>query len=187
MNDSKLQEELLGLEIQSPALKEKYEKEVAKMLEKALNRSGRFAWGFFTLMGFSFMVGFAGVALLAGPGLPWQGRMLFAAGSLFGALLMVLSLQILLKGTFHQRKDSFALFGLIWVILVVSMVGSLLVGGMVLDTAKGTKMVVSALAFLVLGGLPLTWSRIEESELRLREYILGLQLRIEELLEKQSR
>jgi len=187
MSNSNMREELLGLDTQDPELRARYEGEVSKLLEKRLTPGERVVWVLFTLLGFVFMIGFAGVALLVGPDMPWQGRAMFGGGAIFGALWAALCIRILRHGTFHLRRDSYAMFGLTWVFLVLMTVASLLVSGLVLDSAKGTQMVVSVLTFLVLFGLPLTWGRIAESELRLREYILGLRLELEELLEKESR
>jgi len=126
---------------------------------------------------------FGTLAVVTGGSLPWLGRIGFGLGSLFGAVWMILSITILKKGSYNLRKDSFALSGAAWTFLVLMCTLSLLKGSQTADTAKGVLTVVSSLTFLVLFGLPLTWWRISESELRVREKLLLLELQLSELSE----
>lgn len=187
MNDSKLRDELLRLETFSPNLREEYEKELKNMIEKRLKPWERVWWSWWALLGFGFMVGFGAVAWLGGPDLPWPGRMIFALGSLFGGLWMILCLGIVIKGVFHLRKDSFALGGVVWVFLVMVSTIVLLLGSQTEDPSRGVLMIVSNLTFLVMCGLILTWGRVADSELRLRENFLRLELQLCELAEHVAR
>ena len=186
MNDWTLRDELLRLETFSPNLRQKYEKELKKMIEKPLSSWERVWWGGWALFGFAFMVGFGALALFTGPYLPWPARVGFGLGSLFGLVWMVLCVLILKRGRFHLRKDSFILGGVTWTLLVIMTVGCLILGGQMPDTSKGILMIVSNLTFLVMCGLGLTWGRIAESELRFRENLLRLELQLTELAENRG-
>ena len=183
MNDPRLRDELMSLETFSPNLRRKYENELKDLLEKRLTPWQRVWWSWWALLGFAFTVGFGAVALLVGPGLPWPARAGFGLGSLFGLMWMVLCLLILKRGMFHLRKDSFVFGGITWAFLVIMTTGSLVLGSQMPDTSKGILMIVSALAFLVMFAPVLTWGRITESELRLRESFLRLELQLSVLSE----
>ena len=183
MNDPDLRDELLRFETFSPNLKEKYRKELKNMLEKRLKPWERVWWSWWALLGFGFMAGFGAIALLAGPDLPWPGRMIFGLGSLSGAVWMILCLAIVKKGTFHLRSDPFVLGGVMWATLVIVTVIVLLVSSQMEDSSRGALMIVSNLTFLVMFGLILTWGRIADSELRCRENFLRLELQLSELAE----
>ncbi len=183
MNDHDLREELLRLETFSPQLRQRYKTELESMVERRLRPWERVWWCCWAVMGFGFVAVFGAAALIAGPELHWLARTLFGLGAIFGVVWMIICLLILKKGSFHLRKDAFAIGGVTWVLLVMMSVIVLLLGSQIPDTPTAVLMVVSNLTFLVMFGLILTWGRIADSELRFRENFLRLELQLSELAE----
>ena len=77
-------ERLLNAEQVTPALKDRYHKELQAMLEKQLTGTMRWAWFGSAVMGVGFASLFGALAIFAPADFPWWGRLTFAAGSLFG-------------------------------------------------------------------------------------------------------
>lgn len=74
-------ERLLDAEQVTPALKERYHKELQAMLEKQLSGMQRWGWLGSAIMGLGFAALFGTLAVVAPAEFPWWGRLIFATGA----------------------------------------------------------------------------------------------------------
>jgi len=198
MSDSDLRDKLLELETVTPELEAQYRKQMDALLERPLTLGTRIGLVVGVFMGIGFLILFSGCAIAVTwlePGFPLLGRIMFAGGGLFGLAWAIYCFVVLRKGSFNLdlwRSETFrqfrtvspAAFGITWTFLVLMTVGSLLMGSQMEDHVRGIQMVLNALVFLVLFGLPLMiLSSATESELLVREKFLQLELHLAELRE----
>ena len=182
MNDTNqgFREQLLKSEQVTPALKERYEREIQAMLEKQLAGVRRWVWLGSAIMGAAFAVLFGTLAIITPAGFPLVGRVGFAAGALFGIGWAVLGIRVFRRGLLDLKKDSGAAAGMAWALPVL-----LLTMWMVWapDTIVGLRMILCGLVFLVMGLGFLMRHVIELSELKTRERLLEIEYRLAELAE----
>lgn len=173
-------ERLLKQEQASPALKERYTKEIQAMLEKRVTGLHRFGWLVAAISGLGFAVLFGTLAILAPVEFPWSGRLIFALGVPFGIGWMVLGIRVFRQGAINSKPDSGGAAGMAWglPVLVVTVVLA-----SAPDDIVGVRMIVSALAFLIMGALFLLRHVVEQSELKTREKLLQIEYRLAELVE----
>ncbi len=182
MNDTNrgFREQLLKMEQVTPALKERYDREIQAMLEKQLTGVRRWVWLGSAIMGVAFVLLFGTLAIIAPADFPIYGRVIFAAGALFGIGWAVLAARIFRRGSLDLKKDSGAAAGMAWglpvIILTLCMVSAP-------DTIVGLRMILSGLVFLVMGAAFLMRHVIELSELKTRERLLEIEYRLAELAE----
>jgi hypothetical protein len=168
----------------TPSLKERYDLEVQAMLEKKLTTLGRVVWLIATIVGVGFAAVFGGLAAFAPAGIPWQGRLGFAGGALFGLGWALLGIRILRRGSFQFRADEGMVAAMSWVwpvfLLTIFMVWAP-------NNLMGLRMILMGLAFLLMGAVFLTTSVIRQAELRSREKLLEIEYRLAELSESLRR
>lgn len=179
MNES-FRDQLLKMERVTPALKERYEKEVQAMLEKRVTGIRRWVWLGCAVAGVGFAVLFGMLAITAPAEFPLTGRIAFAAGALFGIGWAVLGLRIFRRSSIDLKIDSGAAAGMAWGLPVI-LVTLFMVSAP--DTIIGLRMIVAGLVFLVMGLAFLLRHVIEQSELKTREKLLEIEYRLAELVE----
>jgi hypothetical protein len=147
-------------------------------------------------MGVGFFILFSTVAIAVTwlePGFPLIGRLVFAAGALFGLAFAILFGLVLKKGsirlgfwrnaTLRQLRTVHpAAFGLTWAFCVLLTVACQIMGSQMPDTAKGNQMILGGIVAMVLFGIPIMiLSCATEAELLQREKFLQLELQLAEL------
>lgn len=185
MNDPKkeFRDRLLEMEQITPALKDKYQKETQAMFEKKLTVFGKFAWIGSGILGIVFVVLFGTVAIWAPKEFPVLGRMVFILGAVFGLAWAGLCASILKRGSFDRMSHSKAAAGMGWGITIIVMTWAMLFAGKHPDSLSGIRAICVGLAFLVMAAVFMITSRIQQSELRTREKLLEIELRMAELAE----
>lgn len=182
MNDTNriFREDLLKSEQVTPALKERYEREIRAMLEKQLTGVRRWVWLGSAILGVAFALLFGTLAIVTPADFPLVGRVGFAAGAFFGIGWAVLGIRGFRRRSLDLKKDSGAAAGLAWALPII-----LLTLWMVSapDTIVGLRMILSGLVFLVMGLAFLMRHVIELSELKTRERLLEIEYRLAELAE----
>jgi MFS family permease len=179
MNDS-FRDRLLKMEQATPALKERYDKEIQAMLEKRISGIRRWVWLGSAVMGVGFAVLFGTLAIITPAEFPMTGRIGFAAGALFGIGWAVLGWRVFRRSSINLKIDSGAAAGMAWglpiILLTLFMVSAP-------DSIVGLRMIISGLVFLVMGLAFLLRHVIEQSELKTREKLLEIEYRLAELVE----
>lgn len=172
---------LVQCETPTPAYHRKYQQEMQAMFEKRLSRAGRVMWGFWTVFGLAQAIFFAVVAVTTYGQLPLWGTAVFIGGAVFGLTFGGLCAWITATGRIQLKSQPPAMAGLAWCFVVLMMT---LVLVMAPATTVGVKMIVSTLAFLILGAVFLLASRAEQAELRTKERLLVIEYRLAELAER---
>jgi hypothetical protein len=179
-SNDQFRERLLTMERVTPSLKEHYEQEIQAMLEKKLSRAGRIVWLLATIASLGFAIVFLALAVLLPTSYPWQVRLGFVGGALFGLGWALLGVRILRRGSLNLRIDEGFAAGMAWV-WPVFLVTIFLVWAP--DNMVGMRMIVSGLAFLLMGAVFLLASIIRQSELSGREKLLEIEYKLAELTE----
>jgi hypothetical protein len=175
-----LRERLLKMEQVTPSLKQRYEREIQDMLEKKLTGVRLWAWLVSAIAGLAFAVLFSTLAVMMPTGFPWPGRLGFAGSALFGIGWAILGIRVFRNGSLDLKIDTGAAAGMSWV-LPVFLVTLFMVWAP--DSITGLRMIVSSLAFLIMGAVFLIRHVIEQSELNAREKLLEIEYRLAELTE----
>jgi len=184
MNDQSIRERLLNMEERTPALEERFKKEIKRMLERKLTRFEKIAWALASVVGAFFVIFFSYLALVT-RGLPWLARVGFIEGAVFGAAWVALGMWILKKGSFNWFQHENAVHGITFGFVLLLLVSLLLLGGQLEDEVKGIKMMLSGAIFFMIFGIPALFNmRISRTEASLREQLLRIQLNMAELTEK---
>lgn len=186
MNESNktFRDKLLDMEKPNTRHKEKYEKEILKMVEKKLTGLNRFAHIVGLIMGLGFAVLFGTLAVTVPKGFPLWGRFIWALGAVFGLLIVAVESWILKKGTINLKKDNMAIAGLSWSFVVILGAITLVHSGEFPDPITGVRALVSILFFLVMAAVFMIRAFVERSELNTREKLLEIEYRLAELAEK---
>lgn len=171
-------ERLLDAEQVTPALKERYHKELQPMLEKQLAGMRRWIWLGVAVMGLGFAVGFGTLAVVLPSDFPWSGRLIFAAGALFGIGFGLLGLKVFRRGSLDLKFDTWAANGMAWALPVLVATVAMVAAP---DNVVGLRMILSGLVFLVMGAAFLIRHVVEQSELKTREKLLEIEYRLVEL------
>ncbi|GAH40619.1 unnamed protein product [marine sediment metagenome] len=186
MNKSKktFRDKLLDMEKPNTRHKEKYEKEMLKMVEKKLTGLNRFAHIVGLIMGLGFAVLFGTLAVIVPKGFPLWGRFMWALGAVFGLLIVAVEGWILKKGTINLKEDNMAIAGLSWSFVVILGTVVLVFSEKFSDPITGVRALVSILFFLVMAAVFMIRAFVERSELNTREKLLEIEYRLAELAEK---
>jgi hypothetical protein len=185
MNDG-LRDKLVAQQERDRASEEQFWREMERMMETKLTPARRIAWGLSGLMGVFFVVLFSYVAWTAPSEFPLAGRLVFIAGSVFGAIWAGISGVILRRGTFHLKTDENMVNGVVWGFMVLMMTAFLLMAGNMENRTAGISLVLNGLVFIVLFGIPAIVNlRINRMEQGLREQMLRLQITLAEIAENQ--
>jgi hypothetical protein len=188
MLDPQLREKLLAQEEQTPALKERYEKEIQTMIEKPLSKQRRIAYsivGVVSIIGFCvFAYAFYQVAFAVDEQLPLMVPLTLAVGAVAALVWAGLCFNVARKGSLNIKKDAGTMTGVIWMVVVVSMVANLMMGMEMEDAASGARMILYGLVFLVMGALFMIQNWIERMKVDFKESVLRLELQVAEMNEK---
>jgi hypothetical protein len=167
----------LQAEATSPALRDKYEKEVANMLETKLE--GFKKWHLIGSGVITFIMGgFFGYTGITQTHLPALIRIGFGGGALFGFAWTGMVAWIVHRKSLNKKTDTTFMAHWAWGAVLFNMVIILLVGGKNPDSTRSVFMAVSGLVFLLMGALFMLANRIEQSELRTREKLLEIELKL---------
>jgi hypothetical protein len=179
MNE-KLRDKLIGAEAEDPALRAEYERRLQAMLETPLTTSRKMGSIFALVACAATVVLSAAVAFRFrnGPPVVLEGM---ALGALFGLAGLVLIGRMLLRGTFRHDLDSSRQAGLIWVFVVLLVTLFMVAGG--ISSIQGVGLTVIGIVFLIGAGVMLLRTVVEQSELRTREKLLELELRLAKISE----
>ena len=183
MNDS-LRERLLRLEQVTPALKERYDKEVQAMLEKRLTGTDRKVVLGSTVMSVVFAVLLVVLAII--PPLaevPLLVRLPQAVGVLFCVGFAILGVRILRRGSMDLKFDTSVIIGMVWALAVLMAIMFMVMSLFAPDRIAGLWMMIFGLVVLVVGAVFLIRHGIAQSELRTREKLLEIEYRLAELAE----
>jgi len=183
MNDS-FRERLLRLEQVTPALKERYDKEVQAMLEKRLTGTDRKVWLGGTVMSVVFAV-FLGAMAIIPPlaEVPLLVRIPNAVGVLFCVAFAILGVRILLRGSMDLKFDTSVIIGMVWGLAVLTVIMFTVMSLLVPDRIVGLWMMIFGLVVLVVGAVFLIRHAIAQSELKTCEKLLEIEYRLAELAE----
>jgi len=176
-----LSERLLRCEIETPALREKYEKEVQAMFEKRLGPAQRWMWVFWTLFGLAQAIVFSWAAVASFGQLPGWGTLIFAIGVPFALATAGLSAWIAYTGRLLLKTHPPAIAGLMWVLIVI-LVTIFMVAAP--DSIVGLRMLLSGLIFLVMVAVFMLAGRTEQAELRTKEKLLEIEYRLADLSDR---
>ena len=174
----KFSDRLIQCEAPTPALHEKYRKEITAMLEKELSPRGRVGWIFWAVFCLALATLFGYVAIWSYGDLPLWGTGIFALGALFDLILAGISAWIAYSGRLLVKIQPPAMAGLGWGFTVI-VVTIFLVA--MPDSFAGVRALVGGLVFLVMAAVFLLASRAEQVELRTKEKLLEIEYRIAEL------
>lgn len=180
MND-RFRDRLLKMEQVTPALRERYDKEIQAMLEKPLTGVCRWTTLIWTVMGLGAAILGGTVAIIAPSPLPLTGRIGLAAGALLGIGFAVMGLRIVWRGSINLRTETAAYAALAWILPVI-LVTLLMVSAP--DSIVGLRRIICGLVFLVMGAMFLIRHVVEQSELKTREKLLEIEYRLAELAEQ---
>ena len=183
MNDS-FRERLLRLEQVTPALKERYDKEIQATLEKRLTRTDRKVWLGGTVMSVVFAV-FLGAMAIIPPlaEVPLLVRIPNAVGVLFCVAFAILGVRILLRGSMDLKFDTSVIIGMVWGLAVLTVIMFTVMSLLVPDRIVGLWMMIFGLVVLVVGAVFLIRHAIAQSELKTCEKLLEIEYRLAELAE----
>ena len=183
MNDS-LRERLLRLEHVTPALKERYKKEVQAMLEQRITGTGRWVVLGFTVMSVVFAV-LLGVFAIIPPlaEVPLLPRLPVALGVPFCVGFAILLLRVLRRGSWDLKSDPSFIIGMIWKLVLLMVIMFMVMSLLAPDRIAGLWMMIFGLVVLVVGAVFLIRHVIEQSELKIREKLLEIEYRLIELAE----
>jgi hypothetical protein len=183
MTDS-FRERLLELEPMTPALKERYDKEVQAMLEKRLTGTDRKVVLGFTVMSVVFAV-LLGVLAIIPPlaEVPLLVRLGPALGALYSVGFAILGVRVLRRGSMDLKFDTSVIIGMVWGLVVLMVILFTVMSLLVPDRIVGLWMMIFALVQLVVGAVFLIRHGIAQSELRTREKLLEIEYRLAELAE----
>jgi MFS family permease len=186
MNESEkdFRDRLLDAERFSPALKEKYEKEVQEMLEQKLTGVRRWAYICGAAMGVGFALLFGTVAILAPREFPILGRIAFVTGAVFGLAFAGLAGWIAKKGTLKLKTHPVAMAGMAWGFTVIMVVLFMFLGSGLPDPIIGVRMIVIGLVFLVGAAVGLILARVEQAQLKTQEKLLEIEYRLAQMAEQ---
>ncbi|MBI2435384.1 MAG: hypothetical protein HYV26_21220 [Candidatus Hydrogenedentes bacterium] len=185
MSDPELREALLAREQLSPALKARHEQEVRKMMVRPLKWYERIAYACGCVLGLSFFGIFSWVGVHASNTLPPLAVAGFFLTALFGLAFAAVAFLVLRAGKLRVLRDEGLFTGLVWMFMVLMMTLFLVLGQEMEDTAKGTQMILIGLVFFVtFGVVGLLQYRIHQTESRVREAVLRVELQVAELAER---
>lgn len=180
MSNHDFSDRLLSVEQTTPAFRERYEKEIRKMLEKTLTPLQRFAFGFSTVLSIGMAVFFTWAAI-SGRGLPPAFRAMFGLGVLVTLAWAIVGGRIVLSGKMHLKTHPNTLTGMMWGFVLTVQIVILMWGGQHPESVKSVYMAIYGLTFLLMAALFMVSNRIEQSELNMKEKLLGIEMRLAEI------
>lgn len=169
--------------------KERYEMQVKHILSQTLTPAKRVAYAVGAVLGLFLAVDFGVLAVtlhITGGYAAW-GRAAIAILAALGLLWTVLAGRIAIRGTVNLRDDRRAIARLQWGLSLLIFIVALLAGWLEVRYGSGKWSVfiaVVGLAYLITGALFVIRNHVDQSELRIREKLLEIELGLAELNEK---
>lgn len=178
--NSEFKDNLMKSEADNSSARARYEKALAGLIESPLEwpRKAGLIFGLVVSIATVVISAILAIRFRTGPAVMLEG---FALGGAFGIVGAVIIGRILLRGTYHRRRDSVAQANLIWVFVVLMEVVFMEMDG--LYPKSGGRMTLFGLVFLIGGAVLLLRTVIEQSELRTREKVLEVQFDLAEIKE----
>lgn len=172
---------LLQCEIETPALREKYDKEMRTMFEQQLGFTKRAIHVFVAIVCLASVVLFAWLAIATYGDLPVLVTASFGIGIVFALAFAGLVAWIAFTGRLLLKIHPPAMAALVWV-FTVFMVTVFMVAAP--NSIVGLRMMVCGLVFLVGAAAFLLGSRTEQAELRTKEKLMEIEYRLADLAER---
>ena len=172
-------ERLVGAERLTPAYRERYDEAVHEMMEQRLTGPSKWGYLVMALVCLGLAVTFGTVAIIAPKGFPPLGRIGFIAGAVFGLGFAGYMVWLVRRGSVSLKRDPLSMAGMGWGIVVIMMTIGLLTRGEV-----GDSMVLRGLPFMLFAALCLITARLQQTEVRIHERLLGIEYRLAELMEE---
>lgn len=178
---------VMAHEQRSKEFEERFRQTIENMTTGKLTPLSRVGYALGAIMGLCFAGFFGYVAWTAPSEFPMLGRLTFVAGAIFGGLWAGLCAYVVRKGSFSLEPDESTMHGLTWGFMVLMMTAFLIIGGRMEDRVLGISMVLNGLVFYVAFAIPAFVSmRVNRLELRVREQLLMMEIRMTEMAEKQG-
>jgi hypothetical protein len=183
MSAPSFRDRLCELEPQNAQLREKYEENLRNIMEQKLTPIMK---AFIVCVG----VGSIAIAIFLGTlayihgELPPLARLGLAAGSAFAVAWVVLVGWTLKKGTWFGRIQPTIIAGLSWIFAVLMETCFLVLAPQFPDKYLGTVAIFSGLVLLIGAGVGLLATRIQQTELTMRESFLRMEFRLAQLAEE---
>ena len=177
---------LCKLEPLNAQLRAKYEETLMNILEKKLTP---------VMKGFIICVGVTSIAITIFLGtlafihdeLPLLARLALAGGSAFAAAWTVLVGWTLKKGTWFGKIQPTIIAGLSWTLAVLMETCFLVLAPQFPDRFLGTVAIFTGLVILIGAGVGLLGTRIQQTELTMREAFLRMEYRLAQVAEELSK
>ena len=176
-----LQQKLISAEPENPQLRAEYERRLTAMLEAPLTwyRKSGLIFAMVVCTATIILSGIIAFNYRHGPSVVLEGM---AVGAAFGLAGLIMLGRILLRGVYRLGRDSMAQAALVYGFIVLLDVLFMVAGG--ISTVQGIGLNVIGLFFLIGCGFILIRTVIEQSELRTREKLLELELRLSQMTEE---
>lgn len=181
----RLREQLIGLEKVNPVLRERYDKEVSEMLTQELKGMRKWSLVATGVISLGLGVTFASVAVI-GSELPSLIRIGFAVGAAFSFAWVGMAVWILKGGVHKSRQHPTWMANWTWGVTLSMMIIFMMQAGKEPDSVRSVFMVLNGLVYLLMGALFLIRNCIEQAELKTREKLLEIELRLAEIEERTS-
>ncbi len=178
-----LREQLVCLEHTNPDLRKRYEKEISEMLTQELKGMRKWSLVATGLLSVGLGGTFTTVAVI-GEGLPPLIRIGFAIGAAFSLAWVGMAVWILKGGVHKSRQHPTWMANWAWGVTLSMMIIFMMQAGKEPDSVRSVFMVLSGLVYLLMGALFLIRNCIEQAELRTREKLLEIELRLAEIEER---
>ena len=193
MSDHKrFSDRLIAAEQVDEKRKERYAMELRKILNQTLTPARRIAYVVGAVLGLLFAVDFGVLTVtlhITGQYAAW-GRAMFGALTALGLGWTIIAGRIAIRGALDRRADLLAITRLLWGYFLLFFFALLFAGWLDLKYGSGKWSVflgVIGLSYLVTGALIVIRNSVHQSELRVREKLLEIQLRLVEMDEKMER
>ena len=184
---------LLAAEKSTPT--EKYQRELAKLLERRLSPVQRAIMTAVAVLVSASAVVMGGLAII-GPGhLPMAAQLALGTGAVGGLFCAGFIVAILRRGAVRRMKDPVSLNSLIWVVASLSVAFALYLVGSSREHGGdhgappfvGIYLILFMLFFFASASVLLVRSLLEQAELRTREKLLEVEFQLAQLAEELKR
>ena len=182
-NFGRLDEQLLAAQRVDHSLRQRYETEIANMLEQKLNKTRRISFIASAIVCTIMMIALA-IAAASTPNLPAAARVGLALGAVYAAGWLVMSVRILRRGSMHLRTDSKLMSAWPWTFAIMFVTVLMFATGARADSVRSVWLLLFGLIFLLMASMFLIQYWISDARLKVEERLLEMQLRIAELSEQ---
>jgi hypothetical protein len=171
------------LEPVNPQLRSQYEQALKDVFERKLTPVMKAFVGFIGVMSLAITV-FLGIHAVVQVKLPVLARLGLAGGAVFALAWTALCGWTLRKGAWFSRIQPTIIAALGWVFAVFMETLFLVLAPLAPDPYLWTVAILAGLVILVGAGFQLVGTRIQQSEMQVREAILRMEYRIAEIAEQ---